>query len=65
MRRRIERELGLGCPRRPAAQQKALAETHPLRRLGTPDDVAAAAVFLASDDSAWITGIIVDVAGGA
>jgi 3-oxoacyl-[acyl-carrier protein] reductase len=49
----------------PPAQQDALAETHPLRRLGTPEDVAGAAVFLASEDSAWITGIIVDVAGGA
>ncbi len=43
----------------------ALAESHPLRRLGTPDDVARAALFLASDESSWITGVIVDVAGGA
>ena len=49
----------------PPAQQEALAESHPIRRLGTPDDVAGAAVFLASDDSAWITGVIVDVSGGA
>jgi 3-oxoacyl-[acyl-carrier protein] reductase len=49
----------------PAAQQRALAELHPTRRLGTPDDVARAALFLASDESAWITGVILDVAGGA
>jgi 3-oxoacyl-[acyl-carrier protein] reductase len=49
----------------PAAQQATLVDTHPIRRLGTPEDVARAALFLASDESAWITGIILDVAGGA
>src|SRR5205823_14500763 len=49
----------------PAETQHALAEAHPLRRLGTPEDVARAALFLASDESTWITGVIVDVAGGA
>jgi 3-oxoacyl-[acyl-carrier protein] reductase len=38
---------------------------HPLKRLGTPEDVARAALFLASDQSEWITGLIVDVSGGA
>ena len=49
----------------PADLQVKLAEFHPLRRLGTPGDVAAAAVFLASADSGWITGHVLDVAGGA
>jgi len=49
----------------PEAQQAALVDQHPIRRLGTPEDVAAAALFLASGDSAWITGIVVDVAGGS
>lgn len=49
----------------PADVQRSLAESHPLRRLGTPEDVARAALFLASDDSSWITGVIVDIAGGA
>ncbi len=49
----------------PPAQQAAMAEWHPLRRLGTTQDVASAAVFLASDDAAWITGTVLDVAGGA
>jgi 3-oxoacyl-[acyl-carrier protein] reductase len=49
----------------PEAQKAALIESHPLRRLGTPEDVARAALFLASDESAWITGVVLDVAGGA
>ncbi|HEX4018601.1 MAG TPA: SDR family oxidoreductase [Frankiaceae bacterium] len=34
-------------------------------RLGTPDDIAAAVAFLASDDSSWITGQVISVDGGA
>jgi 3-oxoacyl-[acyl-carrier protein] reductase len=49
----------------PADVKRALVESHPLRRLGTPEDVARAALFLASEESSWITGVIMDVAGGA
>ena len=49
----------------PDAQKQALVEQHPLKRLGTPEDVAQAALFLASPDAAWISGIILDVAGGS
>lgn len=49
----------------PDAMKSELVAMHPIRRLGTPEDVARAALFLASDDSAWITGTILDVAGGA
>jgi 3-oxoacyl-[acyl-carrier protein] reductase len=49
----------------PEAQQKALVDLHPIKRLGTPEDVARAALFLASEESAWITGVILDVTGGA
>ena len=49
----------------PQATQEALASTHPVHRLGMPEDVAQAALFLASDDAAWISGIVLDVAGGA
>ena len=49
-----------------AAEQKAeTVALVPLGRIGTPDDLAKAAVFLASDDSAYITGIELFVDGGA
>ena len=40
------------------------AEKIPLKRGGTPDDVASAALFLASDMSAYITGQVLQVCGG-
>jgi 3-oxoacyl-[acyl-carrier protein] reductase len=49
----------------PVAQIQPLIEQHPIQRLGTPEDVARAALFLASKESAWVTGIVMDVAGGA
>jgi 3-oxoacyl-[acyl-carrier protein] reductase len=49
----------------PSGQQDDLIELHPIRRLGTPEDVARAALYLASDDATWIAGVILDVAGGA
>ena len=49
----------------PESQIGPLIDAHPIRRLGTPDDIAHAALFLASDEASWISGIVVDVAGGA
>lgn len=45
-------------------QQAALA-THPLGRLGTPEDVAEVVAFLSDDRSAWTTGAVMVVDGGA
>ena len=46
------------------SQQNAVADSTPLRRWGTPDDVAGAAVFLASPAASFITGHTVLVGGG-
>jgi len=47
----------------PAEQQ--IAERLPLRRLGEPEDIANAALFLASDKAGWMTGHTIVVDGGA
>jgi meso-butanediol dehydrogenase / (S,S)-butanediol dehydrogenase / diacetyl reductase len=41
-----------------------LVRWYPLQRVGEPEDVAAAAAFLASDDASWITGEVLRVDGG-
>jgi NAD(P)-dependent dehydrogenase (short-subunit alcohol dehydrogenase family) len=50
--------------RMPPAVQEQIAALHPLRRLGTVDDVAQVALFLASDAACWLTGLTIDVSGG-
>jgi len=50
--------------RLPGAAQDDWAERIPLKRLGTPEDVAAAVVFLASDEASYITGHVLAVNGG-
>jgi NAD(P)-dependent dehydrogenase (short-subunit alcohol dehydrogenase family) len=45
-------------------RQGRLVGMHPLGRLGTPEDIANAVVFLASDLSSWITGQALAVDGG-
>ncbi|PCI50433.1 MAG: short-chain dehydrogenase [Moraxellaceae bacterium] len=41
-----------------------VAKSHPLGRMGVPEDIAKCALFLASDDSDWITGVTLPVDGG-
>jgi len=47
-----------------AGAQEEWASRIPLKRLGTPDDVASAVAFLASDEAAYITGQVLAVNGG-
>jgi 3-oxoacyl-[acyl-carrier protein] reductase len=44
--------------------EKQMVAATPLGRLGQPDDIARVAVFLASDDSAWLTGERITASGG-
>jgi 3-oxoacyl-[acyl-carrier protein] reductase len=48
----------------PEAERRRIAEATPLARWGAPEDVARAAVFLASEDSAFLTGSTLMVNGG-
>ena len=47
-----------------AAMREKVAQTIPLRRVGEPGDMTGPAVFLASEDSAWMTGQSLVVDGG-
>jgi len=44
--------------------KKVLESTFPLRRIGEPEDIAGAVVYLSSDDARWVTGCIITVDGG-
>jgi len=48
----------------PPEKRKMIIDAIPLKRLGRPEDVAEAVLFLASDKAAFITGEILDVNGG-
>ncbi len=45
-------------------KRKASANRHPLKRIGSPQEIARSAAYLLSDDSAWISGQILPIDGG-
>jgi NAD(P)-dependent dehydrogenase (short-subunit alcohol dehydrogenase family) len=47
------------------ADRRKRSAFYPLRRVGQPPDVAAAAVYFASDEAAWVSGAVLLVSGGA
>ena len=48
----------------PATARRERTASHPIGRLGRPEDVAGLAVYLASDESSWTTGAALPVDGG-
>ena len=56
-------ETFMGGPATPE-RMAAFVATIPLGRMSTPKDIAGAAAFLASDDAAFLTGVILEVDGG-
>jgi NAD(P)-dependent dehydrogenase (short-subunit alcohol dehydrogenase family) len=56
---------GLAAPLLASEQMaSAIAQLHPLQRLGEPEDIAALGAFLMSPDASWITGQVYGVDGG-
>jgi 3-oxoacyl-[acyl-carrier protein] reductase len=51
-------------PEKEREVDQMISATAPLRRSGLPDDVAAAALFLASEEASYVTGEVMDVNGG-
>ncbi|HUE52659.1 MAG TPA: SDR family oxidoreductase [Terriglobales bacterium] len=48
----------------PEAMRRERISAHPIGRLGQPEDIAGMAVYLASDESSWVTGAVFPVDGG-
>ena len=59
----VETPLVAGVVRTPEGYRE-LADKHPMKRLGQPEEIAYGALYLASDESAFVTGIALPIDGG-
>ena len=59
----VETPLVAGVIKTPE-EYKTLADKHPMRRLAQPEEIAYGALYLASDESAFVTGIALPIDGG-
>ena len=60
----FNRNLQALTPEKQAAFETMVKEIYPLQHIGSPEDIAKACVFLASDNASWITGTVLVVDGG-
>jgi meso-butanediol dehydrogenase / (S,S)-butanediol dehydrogenase / diacetyl reductase len=60
----VRTEPFFGSFRDPAEARRRVLSTFPMGRLGKPEDIAKAILFLASNDASWITGTFLTVDGG-
>ena len=60
----VDRFLEKNYPGREAEMMKNLSATQPIGRMGQPDEIASLAVYLASDESSFVTGSDYEIDGG-
>ena len=60
----FNRNLQALTPEKQVAFETMVKEIYPLQHIGSPEDIAKACVFLASDNASWITGTVLAVDGG-
>lgn len=60
----VDRFLEQNYPGRESEMMETLSATQPLGRMGQPDEIASLAVYLASDESGFVTGADFEIDGG-
>jgi NAD(P)-dependent dehydrogenase (short-subunit alcohol dehydrogenase family) len=60
----VDGYLAKNYPGREAEMMQTLSEYQPIGRMGTPDDVAALALYLCSDEASFVTGAAYPLDGG-